>query len=248
MELNLDDIIYWQEGFLKINATLVNSWIVMLLLLVMAWVVSRNLTPGIHIRRGQAMIESFVGFVLEQIEQETHVNPDRYLPFIGTLFLFIVSSNIMGVIPGYEPPTASLSTTSALALCVFVAVPIFGITNQGFSTYIRHYIQPNPLMLPFNIIGEFSRTLALAIRLFGNMMSGSLIVAILLSLSPLFFPVVMQAFGLLVGVIQAYVFSILALVYIASATKVRHPDEEKGEGEGGKTEEPQETKNTLTES
>jgi F-type H+-transporting ATPase subunit a len=233
MEFNIDDIIYWQEGFLKVNATLVNSWIVMLLLLVMAWLISRTLTAGIHIRRGQAMIESFVVFVLDQIEQETQVNPDKYLPFIGTLFLFIVSSNVMGAFPGFEPPTASLTTATALALCVFVAVPVFGISNQGFSTYIRHYIQPTPLMLPFNIIGELSRTLALAIRLFGNVMSGSLIVAIMLSLSPLFFPVVMQAFGLLIGVIQAYVFAVLALVYIASATRVQ-PTEENSETENNK--------------
>lgn len=221
MEFNIDDIIFWQEGFVKVNVTLVNSWAVMLLLVIVAWLISRNLTPGIQIRRGQAFIESFVVYILEQIEQETHVDPHKYLPFIGTLFLFIVISNILAVVPGFEPPTASLSTATALAACVFVAVPVFGISNQGFGRYMRHYVQPTPLMLPFNIIGELSRTLALAIRLFGNVMSGSLIVAIVLSLSPLFFPVVMQAFGLLIGVIQAYVFAVLALVYIASATRVQ---------------------------
>src|SRR5699024_459068 len=124
------------------------------------------------------LFESFVVFVLDQIEQETHDNPNRYLPFIGTLFLFIVVSNVIEIIPGFHAPTASLSTAAALALCVFVAVPVFGISSQGFGGYLRHYIEPNPLMLPFNIIGELSRTLALAIRLFGNIMSGSLIVAI----------------------------------------------------------------------
>ncbi|NGP76570.1 F0F1 ATP synthase subunit A [Balneolaceae bacterium YR4-1] len=231
MEFNIDDIIYWQEGFLKVNATLLNTWLVMLLLIVFSWVVTRKLTSGLNIRRGQALLESFVVLVLDQIREETHEEADKYLPFIGTLFLFIVVSNIIGVIPAIESPTASLSTAVALAICVFIAVPVFGISNRGFSGYLKHYIQPTPFMLPFNIIGELSRTLALAIRLFGNIMSGSLIIAILLSLSPLFFPVVMQAFGLLIGVIQAYVFAILALVYIASATRVQNLKQlEKQEG------------------
>lgn len=224
MEFNIDDIIYWQKGFLKINATLIYSWIVMFSLAAGSWPIIRKLTAGINISRGQAFIESFVVFILDQIEEETHDNPNKFLPFIGTLFLFIVASNLLGIIPGVEPPTASLSTATALAICVFIAVPVFGISNQGLKNYLRHYLQPNPLMLPFNIIGELSRTLALAIRLFGNVMSGSLIVAIVLSLSPLFFPAVMQAFGLLIGVIQAYVFSILALVYIASATRLQQPE------------------------
>ncbi|NGP89869.1 F0F1 ATP synthase subunit A [Fodinibius halophilus] len=221
MELNIDDIIFWQYEFFKVNATLINSWIVMLLLISVSWLITRKLTAGIDIKRGQAFIESFVVYVVDQIREETHEEPDKYLPFIGALFLFIAFSNIIGIIPGFNAPTASLSTATALAICVFIAVPIFGISNRGFSTYIKHYIQPSPLMLPFNIIGELSRTLALAIRLFGNIMSGSLIVAIILSLSPLFFPAIMQAFGLLIGIIQAYVFAILALVYIASATRVR---------------------------
>lgn len=235
MEFNIDDIVFWQEGILKVNATLVNSWLVMLLLVIAAWLIKRKLTAGIRIRRGQAFIESFVVFILDQIEEETREDPNKYLPFIGTLFLFIVTSNILGIVPGFEPPTASLSTATALAACVFVAVPVFGISSQGFANYMRNYIKPMPLMLPFNIIGELSRTLALAIRLFGNVMSGSLIVAILLSLSPLFFPVVMQAFGLLIGVIQAYVFAVLALVYIASASRVQR-EQHTEQGPGTETE------------
>ncbi|MGK7369270.1 MAG: F0F1 ATP synthase subunit A [Candidatus Halalkalibacterium sp. M3_1C_030] len=221
MEFNIDEIIYWQEGFVKVNATIVNSWAVMLLLVLISWLITRRLTAGINIRSGQAFIESFVVFVLDQIREETHEDPNKYLPFIGTLFLFIVFSNIIGIIPVFESPTASISTATALAICVFIAVPVFGISNQGFVNYMQHYIKPTPLMLPFNIIGELSRTLALAVRLFGNIMSGSLIVAVMLSIVPLFFPVVMQAFGLLIGVIQAYVFAILALVYIASATRAQ---------------------------
>jgi F-type H+-transporting ATPase subunit a len=125
------------------------------------------------------------------------------------------------LIPGYTPPTGSLSTTAALALCVFVAVPLFGMREQGFLGYLKTYVEPTPIMLPFNIISEVSRTLALAVRLFGNMMSGAMIIAILLTITPFLFPIVMTALGLLTGMVQAYIFSILAAVYIAAATVVR---------------------------
>jgi F-type H+-transporting ATPase subunit a len=127
------------------------------------------------------------------------------------------------VIPGYEPPTGSLSTTAALALCVFIAVPLFGIEEQGLRGYLKSYIEPTLIMLPFNVISEFSRTLALAVRLFGNMMSGTMIIAILLTITPFVFPIFMSALGLLTGMVQAYIFSILAAVYIAAATRERTP-------------------------
>jgi F-type H+-transporting ATPase subunit a len=135
-------------------------------------------------------------------------------------------------VPGFQPPTGSLTTTTALAICVFFAVPIYGIAERGLKGYLSNYIQPSVAMLPFNIIGEISRTLALAVRLFGNIMSGTLIAAILLSLVPLFFPVIMQAFGLLVGLIQAYIFAILAMVYIASGTRARRRQEEESKQKG----------------
>ncbi|MBD3616308.1 MAG: F0F1 ATP synthase subunit A [Gracilimonas sp.] len=231
MEFNIDDIVYLEWGFLKVNATLLYSWLIMGLLVGLGWLISRNLTSGIDIGRRQALYESLVVFIVTQIEEATQQKADRYFPFISTLFLFIAFSNVIGVIPGVHSPTASLTTTAALAFSVFVAVPVFGVSTRGFRDYFSQYMKPTPLMLPFNIIGELSRTLALAIRLFGNIMSGSLIVAVLLSLSPLFFPVVMQAFGLVIGVIQAYVFSILALVYIASATRTKPNQEFESETE-----------------
>jgi len=124
-------------------------------------------------------------------------------------------------VPGYFPPTASLSTTAALALCVFIAVPVYGIVERGVGGYFRNYVQPTPLMLPFNIIGELSRTLALAIRLYGNVMSGAVIVGILISVAPFVFPILLRLLGLLTGLIQAYIFAVLAMVYIASATAGR---------------------------
>jgi F-type H+-transporting ATPase subunit a len=138
-------------------------------------------------------------------------------------------SNLLSVVPGFQPPTGSLSTTVALAICVFIAVPVFGISQNGLLNYTKNYVDPTPLMLPFNIIGEISRTLALAVRLFGNIMSSTMIAAILLSVMPLFIPIIMQLFGLLTGLVQAYIFAILAAVYIAAglevhkSKQVKHP-------------------------
>jgi F-type H+-transporting ATPase subunit a len=157
----------------------------------------------------------------KQIEEVGLGQPRKYLPFLGTLFLFVAASSLCTVIPGYQPPTGSLSTTTALALCVFVSVPFFGINEQGVGNYIKSYMQPTPIMLPFNILSELTRTLALAVRLFGNMMSGAMIVGILLTLVPFIFPIIMTVLGLLTGMVQAYIFSILAAVYIAAATRAR---------------------------
>jgi len=143
----------------------------------------------------------------------------QYFPFIGTLFLFIALSNVLTFIPGYVAPTSSLTTTAALAVTVFFAVPIYGIASQGVLEYLKEYFRPNFLFFPFHVMGEFSRTLALAVRLFGNLMSHEKVVAILLAVTPLFFPIVMQVLGLLIGIIQAYIFAILTMVYIASATQ-----------------------------
>lgn len=226
MELNMDDIVIWEYDLIKINLTLLNTWILMIVLLATAVITRRKikLWPGSGTM--QSMAESLMDFVGTQIRRETNLEAKVFLPFIATLFIFIAGSNVLSIIPLYDSPAGSMSTASALAMSVFMAVPIFGIRILGWRKYFSKYLRPTPLMLPFNIIGEFSRTLALAIRLFGNVMSGSLIVAILLSISPFLFPVAMQAFGLLIGVIQAYVFSLLALVYIVSAVSVTHRDDQ----------------------
>jgi F-type H+-transporting ATPase subunit a len=230
MDISPDTHIYWEWGFLKLNATIVFTWLVMALLTIVSWLVTRRISSEFKMSRGQNMLEVVVSAVMDQIREVGQGDPRPYLGFIGTLFLFIVTSNVLAIVPGFQPPTGSLSTTAALAICVFLAVPIFGIRLQGWKGYLRQYIQPTPLMLPFNIIGEFSRTLALAVRLFGNVMSGVLIAGILLAIVPLFFPIVLQALGLLTGVIQAYIFAILAMVYIASATRT-HGGEDEDEDE-----------------
>ncbi|MEN8446043.1 MAG: F0F1 ATP synthase subunit A, partial [Cyanobacteria bacterium J06555_13] len=170
---------------------------------------------------GQNLLEVLVLGISGQIEEISGQPAEPFLPFVGTLFIFIAVSNVLTIFPGYQPPTGSLSTTAALAICVFLAVPIFGIKQQGFWGYLSSYVQPNPIMLPFNIIGELSRTISLSVRLFGNVMSGTMIVGILLSVAPLFAPALMRGFGLLTGLIQAYIFAILAMVAIAAATQAQ---------------------------
>lgn len=221
MEISPDNIVFLQWGAITLNATIVFTWVVMTFLVVVSWLVTRNLSVNPKISRWQSLLEIIVEGIANQIREVSQQEAKQYIGFIGTLFLFIAVSNTLTIIPGYQPPTGSLSTTTALALCVFVAVPLFGIMKCGVIGYLRNYIQPTPFMLPFNIIGEFSRILALAVRLFGNIMSGTMLVAILLSLVPLFFPIVMQALGLVFGLIQAYVFAMLAMVYIASATSTQ---------------------------
>lgn len=229
MTINPDEIVFFQWGWFTINSTIFFTWLVMLLLTAGSWLVTRKLTSEGELSRWQNLLEVLVKGINGQIREVSRQEPGPYLPFVGTLFIFIAISNILAIVPGYTPPTSSLSTTAALAICVFIAVPIFGVTQQGVLNYLKQYLEPTFFMLPFNIIGELSRTLALAVRLYGNMMSGTIIVAILLTITPLLFPVVMQALGLLTGLIQAYIFAILAMVYIASASQAHQEIVKKGE-------------------
>jgi F-type H+-transporting ATPase subunit a len=226
MRLSPDEIIFWQFGFFKLNATIVFTWALMLVLALGSKLITRRLTADHKRSRWQNLLEIVVTLIVKQIEDVGLSHPKKYLGFLGTLFLFVASSSLFTVIPGYHPPTGSLSTTAALALCVMVAVPMFGIAEQGVGNYIKSYVQPTFVMLPFNIISEVSRTLALAVRLFGNMMSGGMIIGILLTITPFIFPIVMTALGLLTGMVQAYIFFILATVYIAAAARTREPKPE----------------------
>ena len=226
MRLTPDQMIFWQYGFLKLNATIVFTWAVMLVLTVTSILVTRRLSVGIERSRWQNLLEMIVTGIMKQIEEVGLSRPREYIGFLGTLFVFVAASSLFTVIPGYQPPTGSLSTTAALALSVLVAVPVFGIKATGIRSYLKSYLEPTPIMLPFNIISEVSRTLALAVRLFGNMMSGAMIVGILLTIVPLLFPIIMTALGLLTGTVQAYIFSILAAVYIAAGTRTHRPKPE----------------------
>jgi len=231
-EISPDQVIFWQWGIVSVSGTIVFTWGLMLFLVVGSVLITRRLSTGVSLSRWQNLLEVLVGGMGHEIAEISRQDPGPYLPFVGTLFLFILVSNILTVIPGFLAPTASLSTTAALAICVFVVVPVYGIRRRGLRGYLRQYIEPTLFMLPFNIIGELSRTLALAVRLFGNIMSGTKIVAILLALAPLLFPVFVHALGLLTGVIQAYIFAVLAMVYIASATRAQDERSREGEEKG----------------
>lgn len=215
MTLSPDQIVYWQHGFIKLNATIVDTWLLMLALAGGAALLRR--------RRGaagwQGVPEIIVSAIGDQIAGIGLAASRRYLPFLGTLFLLLAGASLGAMVPGFEPPSGSLSTTVALALCVLVAVPAFGIADRGLAGYLKTYAEPNLVMLPFNLLGEASRTLALAVRLFGNMMSGAMIAGLLLTITPLVFPAVMTLLGLLTGIVQAYIFTVLAAVYIAAAVR-----------------------------
>jgi F-type H+-transporting ATPase subunit a len=230
-DISPDQVIFWQWGPVAVNATIVFTWAVMVFMTLGSWLITRKLSTGAEMSRWQNLLEVLVDGMRNQIRDISQEDPGPYLPFVGTLFLFILISNLLTIVPGYIAPTSSLSTTAGLAICVFVAVPVYGILSRGVTGYLKQYVKPTVLMLPFNIMGELSRTLALAVRLFGNIMSGMKIVAILLAITPLIFPIVMHALGLLTGTIQAYIFAVLAMVYIASATRARREREEKTEEE-----------------
>ena len=221
MHLSPDELIIWQYGWLTLNATIVTTWGLIVLLVVTSMLITRKLAKHSQRSRWQNSLEIIVTTITAQIEDVGLSNPHKYLGFLGTLFLFVAAASVCTILPGYQPPTASLSTTTALALCVFVAVPVYGVAERGLRGYFQSYMQPTLFMLPFNIISEISRTLALAIRLFGNMMSGGMIIAILLAITPFIFPLVMTLLGLLTGMVQAYIFFILATVYIAAATRLQ---------------------------
>ena len=233
MEVTPEEMIIFQIGNLNITGTIFFTWVVMFILVAGSWLITRKLSVGMPISRWQNMLEVIVSTIRNQIREVSQdEEPDKYIPFIGTLFIFVAVSNTLDMVPYFEPPTGSIYTPGTLALLVFFAVPYFGIKQKGVKNYFKNYIKPSPVMLPFNIIGEFSRTLSLAVRLFGNVMSGSLIVAILVGIIPLIFPIAMQALGLLIGLIQAYIFAILAMVYIASASRTQKENNEESKTKG----------------
>jgi F-type H+-transporting ATPase subunit a len=221
MHISPDEIIWWRLGVISLNGTILYAWIVMAILTVGSWLVTRRLSTDVRISRWQHALEVIVDGMRRQVMEISRREPKGFLPFLGTLFLYIAVSNLLSIVPGFASPTGSLSTTAALSICVFLAVPGYGISEMGLKKYLMNYLRPTPFMLPFNIMGEVSRTLALAVRLFGNIMSGAMIGAILLAVAPLIFPVIMQLLGLLTGMVQAYIFAILAAVYIGAGMEVQ---------------------------
>lgn len=204
-------------GPLPVTPTVTATWIVMGFLVIISILVTRKLEfiPG----RFQNLLEMFVEAILNMIEDMSPHNGRLFLPLVGTLALFIGTANLTGLVPGLKAPTSDLNTTLALALVVFCAVPYYGIKIQGWKEYLKTFIQPSPILLPFHILEEITRTFSLALRLFGNILGEEIIIAILFLLSPLFVPVPMMLFAIFTGVIQAYIFSILTIVYLSAAVE-----------------------------
>jgi F-type H+-transporting ATPase subunit a len=225
-QITPDAVVLWKWKFLVLNATILYTWILMAFITVGSWLITRNLSAETSSSRWQSFLEVVVTGIRGQIREISQQEPDQFLPFVGTLFVFIGVSNFLSFVPGYSPPTSSLSTTTALAICTFIAVPLYGVWDRGLIGYLKHYAQPSIVMIPLHIMSEISRTLALAIRLFGNVMSGNKVVAILLAISPFVFPAVLSILELMIGLIQAYIFAVLATVFIASVVRARHEREE----------------------
>ena len=234
--LDTDILWRWGDSVVLLNKTILYTWIVMAVLVVGSLIITWRLSSGPRMGRWQNLLEIVVSFLRREIRQVSRQSPDPYLPFVGTLFVFIAAASILDLVPYFSSPAGSISTTAALAVCVFFAVPIYGVARGGVGAYLKNYIRPSVFMLPFNIIGEVSRTLALAVRLFGNVMSGAMVVGVLLSIVPFIFPAVMQFMGLVFGMIQAYIFSVLAMVYISSGIQAREAQQQKARQRAQKAE------------
>ena len=202
-------------GPISVTEPVVVTWGLMLALTAAGWFATRSLE--LRPSRCQTVLELIAGAVEDQIQSTMHVAPKPYVPLIGTLFLFILTANWSSLIPGIEPPTAHIETDAALGLIVFLAIIYFGIRARGMRGYLKTFAEPSIVMIPLNVVETFTRTFSLIVRLFGNVMSGVFIIGIILSLAGLLVPIPLMALELLVGAIQAYIFTVLAMVFIGSA-------------------------------
>ncbi len=199
---------------LPLNETVFTTWGVMVFLFLISWLSSRRLRlePGAW----QTALEGMVSTIEDAIAAVIPEHANRILPFVGTLWVFLVVANLVGILPGLHGPTADLSTTAGLALLVFLSVHWYGIRIHGWRTYLRRYLEPNPILLPFHIISEISRTVALAVRLFGNMFSLEMAALLVLLVAGFLVPVPVLMLHIVEALVQAYIFGMLALIYIAS--------------------------------
>jgi F-type H+-transporting ATPase subunit a len=202
-------------GPIELTGTVVTTWLLMAALTIACGLATRRMSivPG----GLQAVIETIIGAIEEQIRSIVNRDPSQFLPLLGTLFIFLVVANLAAVLPGVHAPTASIETPAALAAIIFFSVHVFGVRLHGVTGYLKGYLKPNPLLLPLNILSEFTRSFSLMMRLFGNIMSDELVIATVLALAGLLVPIPFMAFEILIGLIQAYIFSVLAAVYIGGA-------------------------------
>ena len=211
----LASTIVFHLGPVGITRPVVTTWAIMAVLTLISWFVTGRLR--LHPDRRQIVLELLVTGIMAQIDEVTRKSPRPFLPLLGTLFIFLVAANLSGVLPGVEAPTGKLETPAALALIVFVAVHYFGVRARGPFGYLASFAKPKLIMLPLNIVSEITRTFSLMVRLFGNVMSGEFVIALVVALAGLFVPVPLMALEILVALVQAYIFTILATVFIGAA-------------------------------
>jgi F-type H+-transporting ATPase subunit a len=213
-------------GPVRVTDTVVNTWVVMALIIAAAYFATRRL--AIRPTRLQGLLESTYAAVESTIREMLPVEPGLVVPVLGTLWLFIGVANLAGLVPGLKTPTADLNTTFALALVSYAMTHIVGIRAQGLRGYLAHYAEPTWLLLPFHLIAEGTRTLALAVRLFGNMLSGEMVAVIILGIAGLIVPVPFELLHIVIGLIQAYIFGMLTLVFIAGGIGTHTDSTDKG--------------------
>ncbi len=213
-------------GPLSISGTVMTTWGVMVLLWVVSVLLQRNLT--LQPNAWQTAAEGVIGVIESAINQVLSPEQTRQvLPFVATLWLYLVLANLIGLIPGLHSPTGDLSATSALALLVFLSVHWFGIRANGLKVYLHHYLTPTPLLLPFHLISEVTRTVALAVRLFGNIMSLEMAALLILWVAGFLAPVPILMLHIIEALVQAYIFGMLALIYIAGGLQSQQQRKEK---------------------
>jgi len=211
----LTSTVLFHLGPVAISKPVVTTWLIMLTLFVVCRLITRRLQ--VQPSSGQALVEVLITGIQAQIEEVMRKDARPFLPLLGTLFIYLVVANLSGLIPGVEAPTSKLETPVALGLIVFFSVHYFGVRAQGIRSYLGSFAKPKLIMLPLNILSELTRTFSLMIRLFGNVMSGEFVIAMVVALAGLFVPLPLMVLELLVGVVQAYIFSILATVFIGAA-------------------------------
>jgi F-type H+-transporting ATPase subunit a len=202
---------------LHIGETVLTTWGIMVFLFLASWILTRRLSiePG----RCQVALEGVVSAIENTIAEVLPEHSLRILPFVGTLWIFVVVANLVGILPGLHGPTSDLSTTAGLAILVFLSVHWYGIRIHGFKQYLRHYMEPNPVLFPFHVIGEISRTVALAVRLFGNIFSLEMAALLVLLVAGFLVPVPVLLLHIVEALVQAYIFGMLALIYIAGGVQ-----------------------------
>ena len=213
-------------GTLSLSGSLLTNWLVMLLLLSFSAFIRHKLQQEDNLWRTGA--ESLFAMMENAVQEVVPNHYKQVTPFIATLWVYLVCANLLGLIPGLHSPTADLSVTAGLAVIVFVSVHWFGIRNLGLKTYLKHYLSPNPIMLPFHLMSEISRTLALAIRLFGNIMSLEMAILLVLLVAGFLVPVPLMMLHLVEALIQAYIFGVLALLYIGTSLENKTTSSEQG--------------------